>query len=223
MNRGNPFMTSMFFWGKDRAGRRYVLDFCTDGVMRGVTLSGETVEMPSSAEELEVLIKQEKIVPSGYTMAILLCFARGYTWLGGYFQGDYLPEWQRGTAEALGNVEEYREWAERIMKYDCTGYISGPVFAMNLTEEGLPVPAGPLEIIHNGGIDQKNLNRLLDATVIDAHRMGLYSSYPELIPVAERIEGWNLKIGEQLLDARMVNAVSGDLKEYKKGLKECVG
>ena len=194
-------ISAVFFWGTDHAGRRFVMDFCTDGVMRGVTLAGETVEMPASAEDIAELIQQEKIVPSGYTMAILLNFARGYTWLGGYFQGDYLPEWQRVTAAALEKAEEYRGWAERIMDYDCSGYISGPVFAMNLTEDGLIAPAGPLEIIHNGGINLNTLDHLMEATVEDAHMMGLSSAYPELVQKPERIDGWSRLIGERLVES----------------------
>ena len=194
-------ISTVFFWGTDHAGRRFVLDFCTDGVLRGATLAGETVELPASAEDVAELIKQEKIVPSGYTMAILLNFARGYTWLGGYFQGDYLPEWQRGTTAAFAKAEEYRGWAESIMNYDCSGYISGPVFAMNLTEDGLIAPAGPLEIIHNGGINLNTLDDLMEATVADAHMMGLASSYPELVTTAERVDGWSRRIGERLVES----------------------
>jgi len=201
MEEGNPCMSTMFFWGTDSSGRRYILDFCADGIMRGVTLAGDHVELPASAKDLADLIGQEKIVPSGYTMAILLSFARGYTWLGGYFQGDYLPEWQKGTAAVFAKVEEYRGWAEHIMNYDCTGYISGPVYAMNRTVDGLLAPAGPLEIIHNGGMNLSTLDHLMDATVTDAHRMGLSSSYPELVPIAERTGNWNHKIGEQLLES----------------------
>jgi hypothetical protein len=200
MGEERSSISTVFFWGVDHAGRRFVLDFCTDGCMRGVTLAGETVEMPASAEDVTELIKQEKIVPSGYTMAILLSFARGYTWLGGYFQGDYLPEWQRGTAAAFAKAEEYLGWAESVMNYDCSGYISGPVFAMNSTGDGLIAPAGPLEIIHYGGINLNMLDFLTEATVAEAHMMGLSSSYPELVPKVERVEGWSRRIGEQLME-----------------------
>ena len=220
MEEGNRFMTTMFFWGTDHAGRRYILDFCTDGTMRGITLAGDAVEFPASPNDIANLIEQDKIVPSGYTMAVLLSFARGYTWLGGYFQGDYLPEWQRGTAAAFANVDEYREWAEYIMNYDCTGYISGPVYAMNLTKDGLLAPAGPLEIIHNGGINLNTLDRFMEATVTDAHRMGLSSSYPELVPSAERVDNWSHKIGEQLLEPYMKYVVPGCLHEDKRGRSE---
>ncbi len=193
------FMSTMFFWGKDSAGRRYGLDFCEDGFMRGTPLSGEAVELSASADDLSELIEQERIVPSGYTMAVLLSFARGYTWLGGYFQGDYLSEWQRGTAAAFAKTGEYGRWAEHILQYDCTGYISGPVFAMSRTDDGLVAPAGPLEIIRNGGINLAAFNRMLNATVKDSHMMGLYSSYPDLVPNAERVNGWSCRIGQNLL------------------------
>jgi hypothetical protein len=163
--------------------------------------------MPASVEDVAELITQEKIVPSGYTMAILLSFARGYTWLGGYFQGDYLPEWQRGTAAAFAKAEEYLGWAESVMNYDCSGYISGPVFAMNPTGDGLIAPAGPLEIIHYGGINLDMLDFLMESTVADAHMMGLSSAYPELVPKAERVEGWSRRIGEQLMESYSKYAV----------------
>ena len=217
MEEGNTSMSTMFFWGKDSAGRRYVLDFCSDGSMRGKTLAGEIVTLQAGSKDIECLIEQERIVPSGYTMAVLLCFARGYTWLGGYFQGDYLPEWQRGTAQALAEVEEYRDWAETIMNYNCAGYISGPVFALNQTVEGLLVPAGPLEIIHGGGINLEQLDHLMNATVKDAHIMGLYSSYPELVHPALRKDNWSHILGEWLSNSYTDYTIPKYQKEYKRG------
>ncbi len=216
MNQGECCLTTMFFWGRDHAGRRYPLDFCSDGFMRGITLSGETVELSASPKDLLDLLEQDKVVPSGYTMAVLLNFARGYTWLGGYFQGDYLPGWQRGTAYVLNEVKEYQSWAEYIMNYSGSGYISGPVFALSRTEDGLLVPAGPLEIIENGGINLNTLDRLMDATVEEAHVMGLYSAYPELVPPAERVLGWSRRIGENLMKSCQAYVVPGCLREYKK-------
>lgn len=212
---GDSCMSTMFFWGTDPARRRFALDFCPDGYMRGKTLSGEVVEFPASSKEIEHLIEQEKIVPSGYTMAIVLSFARGYTWLGGYFQGDYLPAWQRGTAAAFAKTEEYRNWAQYIMNYNCAGYISGPVYIMNLTEDHLMVPAGPLEIINNGGINRNELDRLMCATVTDAHIMGLYSSYAELVPPAERIANWSHTLGEKLMGAYMEYVIPGCGRRYQ--------
>jgi len=198
IEEGNSFLTTMFFWGTDYAGRRYALDFCTDGRMRGVTLAGEHMELPASAKDIAELIEQGTIVPSGYTMAILLGFARGYTWLGGYFQGDYLPAWQKGTAAAFAKTEEYRTWAETILRYNCAGYISGPVFALNRSDHGLLAPAGPLEIIRGGGINSAALDDLMEATVVDAHRMSLSCCYPELVPPAERSSNWCQKVGAEL-------------------------
>ncbi|MEL7655097.1 MAG: hypothetical protein AAGU75_04210 [Bacillota bacterium] len=217
MEEGNTSMSTMFFWGTDSAGRRFVLDFCPDGYMRGKTLAGEIVTLPAGSKDIESLIEQERIVPSGYTMAVLLSFARGYTWLGGYFQGDYLPEWQKGTALAFSMIDEYRDWAESIMNYDCSGYISGPVYALNQTEEGLLVPAGPLEIIHSGGINQKRLDYLLEATVTESHIMGLYNSYSELIPPALRRDNWSHSIGEWLSDSYTNYLIPKDLRVYKRG------
>jgi len=199
IEEGDPFLTTMFFWGTDYAGRRYALDFCVDGRLRGVTLAGEYVELAASAKDIAELIELGKIVPSGYTMAILLSFARGYTWLGGYFQGDYLPAWQKGTAAAFAKTEEYHGWGETILRYNCAGYISGPVFALNRSDRGLLAPAGPLEIIRGGGINSAGLDDLMEATVVDAHRMSLSCSYPELVPPAERSDSWCHKVGAQLL------------------------
>ncbi|MDD3169906.1 MAG: hypothetical protein PHC91_10665 [Eubacteriales bacterium] len=199
IKEGNPFLTTTFFWGTDYAGRRYALDFCDDGRMRGVTLAGKQVELPASAKDIASLIEQGEVVPSGYTMAIVLSFARGYTWLGGYFQGDYLPAWQKGTAAAFAKAEEYRTWAETILRYNCAGYISGPVFVLSRSGNGFLTPAGPLEIIRSGGINSAVLDNLMEATVGDAHRMSLSCSYPELVPPTERSEGWCHKVGAQLL------------------------
>ena len=188
----------MFFWGVDPFHRRYMLEFGRDRILRGTTMAGEEMVLPAGPENLRALVEEEKIIPSGYTMAVLLSFARGYTWLGGYFQGDYLPEWQKLTIQSLIRVEEYRDWADQIGQLDCSGYISGPLFALIRSTNGGLAPAGPLEIIRSGGLTEARLDQLLGATMTESHVMGLSGSYPDLVRADLRIEGWRSLLREQL-------------------------
>lgn len=188
----------MFFWGVDKSHRRYMLEFGKDRVLRGTTMAGETVNLPAGPKELAGLVEREEVLAAAYTMAVLLCFARGYTWVGGYFQGDYLPEWQRLTIDSLSKLEEYRGWAEQIGTLDCSGYLSGPLFAMIRSLEGDLAPAGPLEIIRKGGLSHRRLEELMDATVLEAHVMGLSGSYPDLVRSDQREPQWRSLLRNQL-------------------------
>ena len=175
-----------------------MLEFGKDRVLRGTTMAGETVILPAGPKELAGLVEREEVLAAAYTMAVLLCFARGYTWVGGYFQGDYLPEWQQLTIDSLSKIEEYCGWAEQISQLECSGYLSGPLFALIRSRDGGLAPAGPLEIIRRGGLTDHRLEELMDATVLEAHVMGLSGSYPDLVRSELRQPQWRSLLCNQL-------------------------
>ena len=148
------------------------------------------------------MVEEERILPSGFLIAAMLCWARGYAWLGGCFQGEYLTCWQRGTAAALA-AAGHEEAAAGVLRCDCTGYISGPVFALCRTDDDLANPAGTVELIQAGGLTRTAFEKGLSATVQQGHEMGLLEFYGDLVPPAERMEGWSRKIARAAAEEYM--------------------
>ena len=96
--------------------------------------------------------------------------------MGGVFQSQYLPQWQRLTVrllESLGLSDE----ADRIRPYDGSGYLCGPMFAL-FAGDGFAAPAGPAEL--------------------DAHLIGLSWMLPDLTSRDERPDGWYRSVAEEL-------------------------
>lgn len=180
--RESAYVDTCFFLGIDDAGRGYRLQTGPDLVMRGRTIAGQGMEF-SAAEPSHLidLLERDRITPSAFTVAVLLVFARAFTWLGGCFQGNYLPAWQQALASALEEDEENRAWAEAIREQACRGYISGPVYALDRIGEQELCCAGPVEIIKNGGIEYERLQELLEIDLQAAHEAGLFNMYPDFM------------------------------------------
>ena len=87
--------------------------------------------------------------------------------------------------------------SEHIGRYDCSGYISGPVFIL-YAGEGFATPAGPVEIWIKKP-DFARIREMLRGTGLwDAHLIGLSEMYFDLVPRSEREENWYRLIAEDL-------------------------
>lgn len=180
--------------GVDEKGRKLSLRLQEDGSLTGLDWRKQPVRYP--VEALTGLLEERKLLPGVLSMAILLFFERGVTWLGGMFQAGYLPQWQRALAEALRGAGLKAE-AETVSAYDCTGYLSGPMFALN-RGEGFATPAGPVEFWMEKP-SYSRIGELIAGTKLwDAHVIGLSEMYFDLVSRDEREKDWYPRVAEEL-------------------------
>lgn|GEM_PF-3014713 len=181
-------LSCMLLRGVDAKGRRINININETGKLEGMDHAGNHFEYPSDPAALAGLLEARSLIPYGLTTAVILCFERGYTWTGGYFQALYLPKWAKQCARIFRSAG-LDEFAACCAGYDGSSYLCGPVYALNETGEGMAVCAGPLEFIHKKPTEAQFKQWLL-APMGDAHRMGLFETYFDLVPAAERDGDW---------------------------------
>lgn len=180
--------------GVDEKGRKLSLRLQEDGSLIGEDWRKQPVRYP--VEALRGLLEERKLLPGVLSMVILLFFERGVTWLGGMFQAGYLPQWQRALAETLRGAGLETE-AETVLAYDCTGYISGPMFSL-YRGEGFATSAGPVEFWMEKP-SYSRIGKLIAGTKLwDAHIIGLSEMYFDLVSPDEREKDWYPRIAEEL-------------------------
>ncbi|MCR5031963.1 MAG: hypothetical protein K6A92_03795 [Lachnospiraceae bacterium] len=180
-------LAGLLFRGVDPKGRRVHTQLMPDGSMPGAGLHGFKTSYSTKKEDLKQLVRKRELIPAGFLAAVMLCFERGFTWLGGYFQAIYLTEWRDLFARAL--IEGGREdLAGTFAKMQCDGYISGPVYLLNPAEDGL-CTSGPVEL-RKYKISAEDFSRRMNITMSDAHKMGLFEIYLDLIPAENKEKDW---------------------------------
>ncbi len=187
-------LSSLLFRGWDDLGRLHpVLNLEPEGSFSGRSMKGERVLLPGDKASVLKLVKERVLMPGTYLEAVLYGFSRGFTWYGGIFQSVYLPKWQAMTVRALKR-SGYPDLAEKIGLWELSGYMSGPVFALESTGSGA-VSAGPIEfLIH--GTDRAALDRYIKTDVCSSHFLGLFEFYHDLTVGSERRDGWYEEIAE---------------------------
>ena len=198
-------IADLLFGNVDERGRKSFLNLSEDNELCGTGWHGEEIRYKADAETLCRLLDERRIFPGALTIAIVLAFERGITWMGGMFQAIYLPEWQNRLAKLLAECG-YKSEAEHIMAYDCSGYICGPMFAQ-YEGEGFVTTAGPIEFYLTRPSYEAFRETMLATGLWDAHLIGLAAIYHDLISPAEREEGWYGKITTELY-GRFPNALS---------------
>ncbi len=189
-------LTELMFKCADEKGRKISLTLTEDGFLTGMDWHGEIVSYRADPDNLLRLLEERRLIPGIFTMAALLFFERGVTWMGGIFQAEYLPWWQEGLVRLLSGMG-FGSLSEHIGRYDCSGYISGPVFIL-YAGEGFATPAGPVEIWIKKP-DFARIREMLRGTGLwDAHLIGLSEMYFDLVPRSEREENWYRLIAEDL-------------------------
>ena len=185
-------LAGLLLRGADDTGRRVNVQIREDGVIEGMDRRRQLYSYASEPDALIRQLRERKLLPGGYAIAVLTAFERGICWYGGIFQSLYLPHWQALTVEALREAGLDRE-AGIISAYDCGGYISGPVFALAETPEGGAACAGPFEFIEH---PQKTdaFDKWMKLPVPETHIMGLFEIYNDLVPAAERQSDWYEKL-----------------------------
>ena len=140
------------------------------------------------------LLHKMKIMPHVYLIWLMGGFLRGFTWYGGILQSQYLQVWNKRTCEILSetgmkDIKNSRE------NYDCSGYLSGPIFMLFDTGDGA-VNAGVLEFLAFPP-KKENLERLFAETDLkSAHKMGMFEFYNDILQPAEKKDGWYAAIAK---------------------------
>ena len=184
--KGQP-LSALLFRGADRNRRTFFLNLEKPGLLQGKTIGKENMQFVFDDETLFELLRSRKLLPGTYLCALLLAFARGLTWYGGIFQSDYLPHWQELTVTALREAG-FPELSESVGRYDVSGYISGPVFALYDTGRGA-ANAGPVEFMIRKP-DPSVWDTWMKTDIRSAHRMGMFEFYHDLVPSKDKKEGW---------------------------------
>ena len=187
-----------FFWGVDPGGRRISLELQTAAsgrtLLHGMADQGKILEIPWTPREIADALQNRSLVPSLFTSFLVIAFARGFSCIGGYFQGEYLPAMQRGLAAALGRTGGYDDAAQAVLQVPTSLYLDGMSAVLSRTEEGGLIPAGPLEIMAGGGLTGEDLGKMGSLTVEEAHLADLFETIPDAIPPESRTAGWQREL-----------------------------
>ena len=180
---------TVFFWGLDPHGRRIAMALDAHGrQLTGRSDSGTDFSLPFTPAAVSEALAQRRLLPSLYTCFLQIAFAHGLTGLGGYYQASYLPQMRAGTVEALKAAGD-ADTASRVAAVPARRYLSGMLGIMTRSAGGL-FPAGPVEIIAAGGIDDNDLARLAALRVDQAHRAGLFDTIADAVAPADRPPHW---------------------------------
>jgi hypothetical protein len=202
---------TLFFWGVDDSGGRIPLTIETsrgsDLLLQGIDDSGQYWSVPFREKPIVEALQAGQLIPSLFTCFLVLCFARGLTCLGGYFQAQYLPRMQIGLVKALSNQGRYRVMAQLLAAVPTDAYLSGMQTVMCELDNKYLVPAGPIEIIAGGGLDNTDIEKILSLTVREAHLASLIETAADLIPRQFFLNGWKTRLASNckyLLGDRLV-------------------
>ena len=180
---------TVFFWGLDPYGRRIAMALDVHGrQLTGRSDSGTTFGLPFTPAAVSEALACRRLLPSLYTCFLQIAFAHGLTGLGGYYQASYLPQMRAGTVDALLAAGD-AETAPRVAAVPARRYLSGMLGIMTRSAGGL-FPAGPVEIIAAGGIDDNDLARLAALRMDQAHRAGLFDTITDAVAPADRPPHW---------------------------------
>lgn len=175
---------TMLFWGLDDRGRRVPLYLNTltpkNEKLCGIDDRGNILEMPFSVTAIGDGLVRNKILPSIFTSLLVISLGRGVTCAGGYFQCDYLPAMQRGLVKALERTGGYDVAAHQVAAIPTDTYLSGMIAVMSQTAGNALIPAGPVEIIAAGGLDDTDIACMQSLTLRDAHLSALSETLQDL-------------------------------------------
>lgn len=193
---------SVFFWGLDVLGRHYPLTIIdsNDGKAYLVGKDGLGVNHQILFDPASVLaaLDSKMIYPNLFTMFTVVSLARAVTCVGGYFQSHYLPVIQRGLVQALNSIDGYQSYAEAVVRVNTNFYLSGMMFLLAGVRGQFAVPAGPVEIISRGGLENGFLEELGSISLNTAHQIGLFNIYPDLFSRQERLQQWQERLAMEL-------------------------
>jgi hypothetical protein len=194
---------TIFFWGINDAGRRVPLHLVSYGNKKaffiGIDDHNNLFELAFTPETILAALNECRLLPSLFTCFLVLSFARGVKCIGSYFQAEYLPNMQKGLINALRKIPDYHEIAGQIEKIVPNFYLSGMLAIMTHIENDVMVPAGPLEIISKGGLNNDDIEKILSIRIRDAHLASLLETLPDFIPWMLKSSDWKRLVAKDCL------------------------
>lgn len=176
---------TMFFWGHDDSGSRVplLLDKSADGSLQleGVDDRGNSWKLPFTVESILENLSKQRLIPSLFTSYLLISIARGIRAVGGYYQSEYLPRMREAVIRTLGHRSSSNINTNFIATAGADLYLSGMQTVVMETMTGWG-PAGPLEIIASGGLNDNQLQQAESMTVHDAHIASLIDTLVDARP-----------------------------------------
>ncbi|MDJ0777394.1 MAG: hypothetical protein QNJ85_06000 [Gammaproteobacteria bacterium] len=184
--RGNGVaMGTMFFWAVDAKSRQVplrVVECAAGGAeLRGVDDAGNEWCIALTPQSILRELQQGRLLPSIFTSYLVIAIARGVSCIGGYYQADYLPNMQDAVLSVLGNLTST---AHRIRGNAEPGpdlYLSG-MQTIGIRDGERMLPAGPLEMIACGGLDEDQYARIGEVTVFQSHIASLFDMVMDAAP-----------------------------------------
>ncbi|MDY0038878.1 MAG: hypothetical protein RBS57_01085 [Desulforhabdus sp.] len=192
---------TVFFWGVDGCKRRVPLHLKLTGLapatLSGIDDQGALFQLPFTPQSLLESLRSRRLLPSLFTCFLTLSFARGFTCVGGYFQGGYLPAMQQGLLQALDKTAGYKDVSRFVAQVPTDRYLSAIAAVLAGADEYHLIPAGPIEIMAGGGIKGEDIERMLQITVREAHLAGLFETAPDGVPSQLRPQGWEKRLARE--------------------------
>ena len=186
-----------FFWGIDNYGRRIQLylakNVSSNLILRGVDDEGQIWEFAFTPDALIEKIHTGKLLPSIFTCFLVVAFARGLTCIGGYYQAEYLPAIQRVLVNILLKTG-FETIANCVSSVSTNMYLSGMQTIMCQIDNNFLIPAGPLEIISNGGLDHNDIDRILESRIYYTHIASLFETISDILTNKNDQKEWKEKI-----------------------------
>ncbi len=178
-------MGTMFFWGVDSRGRQVPLYVAENGdrdpQLRGVAARGDTWGIPLTPESILREVRQRRLLPSIFTSYLLIAIARGISCVGGYYQADYLPTMRQAVFTVLHGASRSGDDGGEAGEFVSDWYLSG-MQTIGIRAGDRLMPAGPLEMIACGGLDEEQYARIGEVTVYQSHVASLFDIVMDVAP-----------------------------------------
>jgi hypothetical protein len=152
-------------------------------------------------------LRKSTLLPSLFTCFLVLSFARGLVCIGGCFQCEYLPIIQQGVVTALQKTTGYDDIARLVARVPTNCYLDSMLAVMTRTDDGLLIPAGPVEIIAGGGITKDDIEKMLSLTVRETHLADMFDTVPDAVDLELCPPGWRKHLAadcSRLLEGKIV-------------------
>ncbi|MEG2439981.1 MAG: alanine racemase [Acetivibrio sp.] len=186
-----------FFWGVDSFLIRYPLCFAErEGkfFLEGVTSDSKKVTFELTVSRLKEYLETERMVPGMFITFLEIYFTRNVTIAGGCFQEAYIDEMQNALVNALEGFEILQEERNFIKKKKEAVYLSGPIFALDQMDtcdgESQTGPMGLVEILEKQGFTMEQFEKLLQVNYYEAHKMGLFNFYNDIVSKKDKNPNW---------------------------------
>jgi len=156
------------------------------------------------------LLKSGTIIPSLFTIYTILSFARGFKLVGGMMQIDYMTKIKDAITNALSLLDK-QEWIQSIETSMTETYLAGLTISVSDYGNQEIYPSGTIEIIANGGLSQKDLEKIKKITVKEASLLGM----PGVLKIITSTEEYNASGFDQYTVADIYELIADKLVTIK--------